>query len=81
VPELALSPSEATLRLVALHRGVSGAQVEHADDSLALLAQANAEVLRAGLARPGDTVVVVAGVPGRAGGTNRLLVHQVTATG
>ena len=78
VPILALSPSEATLRLVALHRGVRGACVEKVDDSLALMTQANAEVLRAGLARPGDVVIVVAGAPGQAGGTNRLLVHQVT---
>jgi pyruvate kinase len=75
---LALSPSEATLRLVALHRGVHGALVEPADDSLALMEQANAEAVRAGLAKPGDTVVVVAGAPGQVGGTNRLLVHRVT---
>ena len=79
VPILALSPFEETLRVVALHRGVRGARVEHADDSLTLMAQANTEVLRAGLAIPGDTVVVVAGAPGQAGGTNRLLVHTVTA--
>ena len=78
VPILALSPSDETLRIVALHRGVRGARVEHADDSLTLMAQANAEVLRAGLAKPGDTVVVVAGAPGQVGGTNRLLVHTVT---
>ncbi|HVF06205.1 MAG TPA: pyruvate kinase [Frankiaceae bacterium] len=78
VPILALSPSEATLRLVALHRGVQGALVERVDDSVSLLRQANDEVLRAGLAKPGDVVVVVAGAPGQAGGTNRLLVHTVT---
>jgi pyruvate kinase len=79
VPVLALSPVEATLRLVALHRGVRGACVDPADDSLALMTQANAEVLRAGLARAGDLIVVVAGMPGQVGGTNRLLVHRVTA--
>jgi pyruvate kinase len=78
VPVLALSPVAGTLRLVALHRGVTGARVEHADDSVTLTAQANTEVLRAGLAKPGDYVVVVAGAPGQVGGTNRLLVHQVT---
>jgi pyruvate kinase len=77
VPILALSPSEATLRLVALHRGVRGALVEHVEDSVSLMRQANDEVLRAGLAKPGDMVVVVAGAPGHAGGTNRLLVHRV----
>ena len=77
VPILALSPLEDTVRLVALHRGVQGALVGHVDDSLALMRQANDEVLRVGLAKPGDVVIVVAGAPGHAGGTNRLLVHQV----
>jgi pyruvate kinase len=79
VPILALSPSEETLRRVALHRGVRGVRVEHADDSLTLMAQANDVALREGLAKPGDTIVVVAGVPGQVGGTNRLLVHTVTS--
>jgi pyruvate kinase len=79
VPVLALSPSEATVRLVGLHRGVRGVVVPEVADSLGLVDQANAEVVRAGLARPGDTVVVVAGAPGQSGGTNQLLVHHVTA--
>ncbi|HEU0129889.1 MAG TPA: pyruvate kinase [Mycobacteriales bacterium] len=79
VPVLALSPVEETVRRVALHRGVVAQRVERADDSLALMAQANVEARRAGLARPGDTIVVVAGAPGVVGGTNRLLVHSVTA--
>jgi len=77
VPILALSPSEETLRRVALHRGIAGRLVEAADDSLTLMAQANTEVLATGLAKPGDTIVVVAGAPGQVGGTNRLLVHTV----
>jgi hypothetical protein len=68
------------LRQVALHRGVTARCVPAVDDSLALMAQANAEVLAAGLAKDGDTVIVVAGAPGQAGGTNRLLVHRVDAS-
>ncbi|MDQ1713916.1 MAG: pyruvate kinase [Frankiaceae bacterium] len=78
VPVLALSPVEATVRLVGLHRGVLGAVVAPVEDSVGLVAQANAEVVRAGLAKEGDTVVVVAGAPGQVGGTNQLLVHRVT---
>ena len=77
VPILALSPAESTARLVALHHGVRGDVVPAVDDSLALMAQANAKALSSGLARDGDTVIVVAGAPGHVGGTNRMLVHRV----
>jgi pyruvate kinase len=80
VPILALSPSEATLRLMALHHGVESDCVEPVDDSLALMSQANDKALTSGVARDGDTVVVVAGAPGQSGGTNRLLVHRVDSS-
>jgi pyruvate kinase len=79
VPILALSPSEQTVRLTALHHGVQSELVESADDSLALMAQANKFALSTGLAHDGDTVIVVAGAPGQIGGTNRMLVHRVDA--
>jgi len=80
VPILALSPSEATLRLIALHHGVQSDIVEPVDDSLALMSQANDKALTSGVARDGDTVIVVAGAPGQVGGTNRMLVHRVDAS-
>ncbi len=80
VPILALSPAESTARLVALHHGVRGDVVPPVDDSLALMAQANDKALTSGLARDGDTIIVVAGAPGQVGGTNRMLVHQVDAS-
>jgi pyruvate kinase len=79
VPILALSPSEQTVRLTALHHGVQSELVESADDSLALMAQANQFALSTGVAKDGDTVIVVAGAPGQIGGTNRMLVHHVDA--
>jgi pyruvate kinase len=79
VPVLALSPVEATLRLVGLHRGVHGARVPPVENAVGLTAQANEQVLAAGLARDGDTIVIVSGAPGQVGGTNRLHVHRVTA--
>lgn len=80
VPILALSPAEATLRLMALHHGVQSDSVEAVDDSLALMSQANDKALTSGVARDGDTVIVVAGAPGQTGGTNRMLVHRVDAS-
>ncbi len=80
VPILALSPNASTARLVALHHAVRGVVVPAVDDSLALMAQANEMALSSGIAKDGDTVIVVAGAPGQAGGTNRMLVHKVDAT-
>jgi len=80
VPILALSPAESTVRLVALHHGVVGDVVPPVEDSLALMAQANDKALTSGLARDGDTIIVVAGAPGQVGGTNRMLVHRVDAS-
>jgi pyruvate kinase len=65
---------------MALHYGVESDCVEPVDDSLALMSQANDKALTSGVARDGDTVVVVAGAPGQAGGTNRLLVHRVDSS-
>ena len=79
VPILALSPAESTVRLVALHHAVQGDIVPAVDDSLALMAQANQMALASGVAVDGDTIIVVAGAPGQAGGTNRMLVHRVDA--
>ncbi|HVE99292.1 MAG TPA: pyruvate kinase [Mycobacteriales bacterium] len=79
VPILALSPAESTVRLVALHHGVQGDLVPAVDDSITLMAQANEQALSSGLARDGDTIIVVAGAPGQSGGTNRMLVHRVDA--
>ena len=80
VPILALTPDVATLRLVCLHHGVAGRLVPPVSDSLALTAQANVHVLAAGLARDGEQIIVVAGAPGKVGGTNRLLVHCVDSS-
>jgi pyruvate kinase len=44
------------------------------------MAQANQMALSTGLAKDGDTIIVVAGAPGQVGGTNRMLVHHVDAT-
>lgn len=80
VPILALSPSETTIRRTALHHGVRAERVLAADDSFALMTQANEMALSTGLAKDGDTIIVVAGAPGQIGGTNRMLIHRIDST-
>lgn len=77
VPILALSTSESTVRRTALHHGVQAEKVPEAGDAFGLLNQANEMALSTGLAKDGDTIIVVAGAPGRTGGTNRMVVHIV----
>jgi pyruvate kinase len=80
VPILALAPSDEAIRLTALHHGVQSEKVASADDSMVLMAQANEMALSTGLAKDGDTVIVVAGAPGQIGGTNRMLIHLIDST-
>lgn len=80
VPILALSTSASTIRRTALHHGVQAELVEATNDSIVLMAQTNEMALSTGLAKDGDTIIVVAGAPGQIGGTNRMLVHHVDST-
>jgi pyruvate kinase len=72
-----LTPDQRTLQRFALMWGTDGAIVPTEDRSLDLMRSADA-VCRAGsIGRVGDRVVIVAGVPGGLGGTNRVIVHQL----
>lgn len=72
-----LTPDERALRRFALMWGTDGAIVPTEDRSLDLMRSADA-VCRAGrIGRVGDRVVIVAGVPGGLGGTNRVIVHEL----
>ncbi|MDA2983689.1 MAG: pyruvate kinase [Actinomycetota bacterium] len=72
-----LTPDERALRRFALMWGTDGAIVPTEDRSLDLMRSAD-EVCRAGsIGRVGDRVVIVAGVPGGHGGTNRVIVHEL----
>ncbi|HET9541481.1 MAG TPA: pyruvate kinase [Acidimicrobiales bacterium] len=77
-PILGLTTSEAARRRMALYWGVEtatplgvGTQVR------SMIDDADVRILREGLLKRGDLVVVVAGSPGGRGGTNRVLVHRV----
>jgi pyruvate kinase len=72
-----LTPDESVLRRFAMMWGTDGAIVPTEDRSLDLMRSADA-VCRAGnIGQIGDRVVIVAGVPGGLGGTNRVIVHEL----
>ncbi len=78
MPVVAASPHEEVLRKAALYSGVLPLLVKPGGDTDQMIANATAAALQAGIVRPGDRVVVVAGVPvGRAGQTNLLKVETV----
>jgi pyruvate kinase len=78
VPVIAASPHEDVLRKTALYSGVTPLLVSPGKDTDQMVANATQAALRSGLVRPGDRVVVVAGVPvGRPGQTNLMKVEIV----
>jgi pyruvate kinase len=77
-PILALSCHPETVRFLALCWGVVPVEVEEMDELEVLERRAMDEALRRGLARPGDRIVVTAGLPLREAGTTNL-IRAVTA--
>ncbi len=72
-PILAVTPEPETFRQLALVWGVVPVHTEHYPSYDALLPAARQRILELGLARPGDRVVVTAGVPFDTPGTTNLL--------
>ena len=72
-----LTPDERALRRFALMWGTDGAIVPTEDRSLDLMRSADAVCRAGGVGQVGDRVVIVAGVPGGLGGTNRVIVHEL----
>jgi pyruvate kinase len=72
-----LTPDQRALQRFALMWGTDGAIVPTEDRSLDLMRSADAVCRAAGIGRVGDRVVIVAGVPGGLGGTNRVIVHEL----
>jgi pyruvate kinase len=78
VPVIAASPHDDVLRKTALYSGVTPLLVSPGNDTDQMVANATEAALRSGLVRPGDKVVIVAGVPvGRPGQTNLMKVEIV----
>jgi pyruvate kinase len=78
VPVLALSSAEATVQALTLSWGVVPCLLPPVPTTDALFAVCREEAVRSGLARPGDRIVVTAGLPLEvAGGTNLLRVLEL----
>jgi len=73
VPIVAATPEVETYRQLSLVWGVLPIQTAHSTDYDSLLSQARSQILSRGLARPGERVVVTAGVPFDVPGTTNLL--------
>jgi pyruvate kinase len=73
VPVLACTPEPETFRQLALVWGVTAALIPHSTDYDQMLGVARQEILARGLARPGERLVVTAGVPFDMPGTTNLL--------
>jgi pyruvate kinase len=78
-PILALTPELATARRLALAWGVRPIHFpEQLQESSEMIACATRSARDSGLAGPGDTIIVIAGLPfGRSGSTNLLHVARV----
>jgi len=77
-PVIAASPHEEVLRRTALYAGVVPLEVAHGADTDDMIAKGTRAAVDAGLARPGDRIAFVAGVPvGEPGQTNLVKVEVV----
>jgi pyruvate kinase len=78
VPVIAASPHQEVLRRTALYHGVAALEVPQGIDTDDMAAKATQSARAAGLVRPGDRVVLVAGVPvALTGQTNLVKVEAV----
>jgi pyruvate kinase len=73
VPVFACTPEPETFRQLALVWGVTPALIDHHTNYDAMLAVARRHIVERGLARPGERLVVTAGVPFDMPGTTNLL--------
>jgi pyruvate kinase len=76
VPIIAFSPNAKTRRRMALYWGVIPREMPHMRDSDHLVDWCTGDLMAAGLASPGERVVIVFGAPiGVSGSTNTIRVH------
>jgi pyruvate kinase len=78
VPIIAFSPVEKTRRRMALYWGVIPRKMPKIQDMDALVDWCSGDLMNAGLASPGERVVIVFGAPmGVSGSTNTIRVHVI----
>ncbi len=76
-PVIGLTTDERSYRRFPLMWGTSGQIVPEKDHSHDLILAAERICLEYGYGTYGDTFVIVSGIPGGRGGTNRVLVHRI----
>jgi pyruvate kinase len=76
-PIVGLTTGPGALRRLALMWGTDGATVPERDHSRDLILSAEEICLEHGFGQRGDALVIVSGVPGGHGGTNRVMVHRL----
>lgn len=76
-PLIGFTSEEGTLYRLPLMWGVRGEIVAEQGQSEALITAADTLCIEQGLATDGDTVVIVSGIPGGRGGTNRVMAHRI----
>lgn len=77
---IGLTPDSRAVRRFALMWGTGGAVVPTKDHSIDLITAAEDICLEHRYAARGDAIVIVSGIPGGHGGTNRVMVHRVGDT-
>jgi len=78
VPVVAMTPNEKISRQLAMSWGVWPIVVSSYSHAVEMVEQADATVKRIGLAKPGDIIVIVAGLPlGTNASSNIMKLHQV----
>ncbi len=81
VPIVGLTPNRATARRLAVAWGVHSIFTSDAHDFEDMVAKASGHALNDGFAKPGDRVIITAGVPfGTPGATNLLRIARVEAS-
>ena len=76
-PLIGFTSEQDTLHRLPLMWGVEGIATAEQGQSNALIVAADQLCIDRGLARLGDTVVIVSGIPGGRGGTNRVIAHRI----
>ena len=77
-PVVAITPNEHVLRRLCLYWGLTPYLVDEYETVEAIFEQGSQIVTAIGLAKPGDTVIITAGVPsGISGNTNMLKVQRI----
>ncbi len=76
-PILGLTVERSAMHRLALMWGTAGATVPEKDHSRDLITAAEEACLDRGMGVRGDAVVIVSGMPGGHGGTNRVMVHRL----